>query len=108
MVTRKTSLDSLENTHLCEESQNIKCNSISPEISSKLEEEETKEVGLDKDEKEEKEEKRSPVQVKAQKRAEKPEKELRSDQQPLHSDRATGPTKKAPANKKLDFLKAGN
>ena len=102
LVTRKTSLDSLENTHLCEESQNIKCNSISPEISSKLEEEETKEVETDKDEKEEK---RSPVQVKAQKRAEKPEKELRSDQQPLHSDGTTGPMKKAPANKKLDFLK---
>ena len=96
LVTRKSVLDSLEDTHLCEESQRVKCKSISPEISSRLKEVEKKEVETD-EVKEEKENLQSPVKVKARKRADKlpAEEELRSEPG-LQS---------APANKKLDLFK---
>ena len=95
LVTRKTALDSLslENTHLCEESPNIKSHPISSEMSSRCEKEETKEVQTDEDQAEDEE--KSPVQVQAHKRAEKPKKESRT----------TGEIKPALAVKNLDLLK---
>ena len=94
LVTRNVDLGSLENTHLCEESPSKKCISISSEMSSRIEEEETKEVETVKDDEEANP---SPVKVKAQKEAEKLQEKLSGD--------TAGPVKSALANKKLESLK---